>query len=226
MEPAPERGDFFGDTKPKPAPELDQWNQAVARIDLASQLDRHQTMLHLQLGPSVWQVGVAGDAAFKRYYFTFRQGSRVHLAPLDIGRLRSGVDIEIEPGLVYNFKISPNIFDPVRRSTLKLRPARGTSGRSHDIKTGDILDAARALSFVFSAEDAEYWVFYGTDVDPSTGQFGSSRSLLFVRYDGLNSRAWPLAEDALPLAQAMRVQLSSPLILTRTPSELAIAPTR
>jgi hypothetical protein len=214
---------FFLDAAPKPLRADEPAGQALARMDLAAQLDRNLALLTLELGGRLFEVGAAGDAAFKNYYLTFRSDGRVTTRPLDLDKLRAGFNVEIAPGIVYNFKLSLSLMDPFRKSTLRLRPAAGTRGRPHDLSSGQILDAVKAKSFLFVAEGAEYWSLYGSDVDPAAGTFAATRSLLFVRYAGMDTKAWPLAEDALGASQPTRVQLASPVVMTRDAAELVIA---
>lgn len=217
---------FFLDAAPKALRADEPVGQALARMSLAGQLDRHLGLMTLELGGQNFEIGAAGDAAFKHYYLTFRSGDRVQARPVELGKLRSGIDIEVAPGIVYNFKLAISIMDPFRKSTLKLRPVAGTRGRSYDLSTGQILDAVKAKAFVFSADGAEYWSLYGSDVDPATGAFAATRSLLFVRYAGMDTKAWPLAADALALGQPTRVQLVSAVVMTRDEGELVIASSR
>ena len=216
---------FFLDPKAAPLSGGSLAGEVLGRVVLSGQLDRHRSLSHLKLGARSWDVSVAGDAGFSRYYLTLRDGADLRIAPLgDINRLRGeGVDIQVENGVVYNFHLSINIFSPVRGSTFDIRPARGTSGPSYGIKTGALLDAVRDRSFVFSANGAEYWALYGTDVDPATGRLASTRSFLFVHMDGLSSKAWPLAEAALPAGQPRRVSFLSDLVLSRSESDLTVS---
>ena len=197
----------------------------LARMRLAAQLDRQQALVRLRLGGADWDLGVAGDAAFKKYYLTFTRAGLLRVAPLgDLNRLRgSGIEVQIEPGLVYRFRLSISWLNPVRGSTLEITPARGTRGPSHELNTGELVDAVKARSFVFSVDGDEYWTFYGTDVDGSTGLPGATCSLLFIHFDGLSTRAWPLAESALPLGAPARAQLLSPVTLTRDDDALTVS---
>lgn len=200
----------------------------LARIALASQLDRHRALLRLKFGERDWDVSIAGDAGFSRYYLTLRDGADLRLAPLgDLNRLRNeGVDISVAPGVVYNFKLSVNLFSPVRGSTMQIRPAQGTRGPSHAIKTGVLLDAVKDRAAVFTADGKEYWALYGSDVDPATGGWAATRSFLFVHMDGLSSKAWPMAEAALTPNQPYRAELKSTVALTRTADALIVAKPR
>lgn len=103
-------------------------------------------LARLQLGASLWDVGLASDTAFKNASLTFRRDGETRVAPLgDLSRLRtSGVEVEIEPGLVYRFSLAVSWLDPLRRSTLEVRPVDGTAGPSHALNTGELLDALQA----------------------------------------------------------------------------------
>src|SRR4051812_42972895 len=87
---------FFLDAAPKPLGNQTA-GAVVARMPLAAQLDRQLGLITLSLGGRTWEVGAAGDAAFKHYYLTFRGPGAFSFAPLDVNRLRSGVDITIAP---------------------------------------------------------------------------------------------------------------------------------
>lgn len=180
---------------------------AVGRVSLPAQLDKHVDLLpRRQLGSKAWDISVAGDAAFKTYYATFR-GEDLRIAPLgDLNRLRGdGIDIEVEPGVVYNFKAKINIFNPVRGSTLQIHPAQGTRGPAHDVKTGDLLDAVKAKAYVFSSDGNEYWLLHGTDVDAATGARGTTTSLLVIHEAGLSTKAWPVQVGQIPTSGALGV---------------------
>jgi hypothetical protein len=197
--------------------------QEVARVSLSGQLDRHRSLMRLKLGPRSWDVSVAGDAGFSNYYLTLRDGADLRFAPLgDVNRLRGeGIDITVQPGVVYNIKLQVNLFNPVRGSTLKFS-AKSGGGASHSVKSGDVLDALKARSTVFSADGKEYWTLYGTDVDPATGGLANTRSFLFVHMDGLSSKAWPVAEGKLTVGQPYRVEMKSSLALTKSETELVV----
>ena len=191
---------------------------------LASQLDRHRSLFRLKFGARDWDVSVAGDAGFSKYFLTLRDGAELRIAPLgDLNRLHGeGIDIAVEPGVAYNLKLAVNILNTVRGSTLEFKPVQGTRGPKHGVKSGVLLDAVKARSTVFSADGKEYWALYGTDVNPATGGLSDTRSFLFVHMDGLSSKAWPVAEGALTPNQPYRVELKSSLALTRTPTELVV----
>lgn len=201
----------------------------VGRVALPAQLDRHRDLLTRALGPSSWEIGLAQDAAFGSFYMTFRQGPRLTVAPLgELTRLRGeGVEVAVEPGVIYKVRVAVNIFSPVRGSTLKLEPARGTRGPKHEIKTGAVLDAAKARATVFHADGIEYWAFYGTDIDPKTVAPAETRSFLFVHFDGLDSKAWPVADGALPDGEWVSAQFGAKrFLLGRAGAELIVRKAR
>lgn len=200
----------------------------LARVSLASQLDKQRALLARQLGAAATDIGVAADAGLKTYYLTFTPAGRpapVTLGALgDLNRLRgSGIDVRVDASTVYNFKVSINIFSPVRGSTLNIKPVQGTRGPAHDVKTGTVLDAVKARSTVFRAGGKEFWLHFGTDVKADGTGFADTRSFLIVHEDGLSSKAWPLAESALPADTATSVDLGgTKLALTRTSSGVLI----
>ncbi len=195
----------------------------VARVVLAAQLDKQRALIARQLGAKPWDIGVATDASMKAYYLTFTpaaQAAPVALAPVgELKRLTddAGVNARVDAGTVYNFKVSINLFSPVRGSTLHVKPAPGTSGPGHDVKTGVLLDAVKARSAVFKASGKEYWLQYGTDVDAKGTGFADTRSFLFIHENGTSSKAWPLAESSLRPGVAGVVDLGgTKLSLVRT----------
>ena len=117
------------------------------------------------------------------------------------------MDVRIDASTVYNFKVSINIFNPVRGSTLEMTPTAGTSGPDQSIKTGPLLDAVRARATLMTLNGEEYWIFYGRDALPEGGGFATTRSFLFVHMNGLSSKAWPLAEASLKPNAAAVVDL-------------------
>lgn len=192
---------------------------ALARMNLAAQLDRNLHVTNYRFGARPLDLGVATDAGFKKFFFTFSDPAGTVLGPLgDLNRLRGdGVDIRIDAATVYNFKVSINIFSPVRGSTLHMTPTAGTSGPEQSSKTGALLDAIRARATTFTLGGQEYWIFYGRDALPEGGGFANTRSFLFVKMDGLSSKAWPLAEGALkPDAPAVVDLGGAKVRLTRT----------
>ncbi|MBI3551167.1 MAG: hypothetical protein HY077_01510 [Elusimicrobia bacterium] len=208
------------DPKPRPAPRAQKQGSVVGSVSLPALLDHHRDLLKGKtLGRKPYDISVAGDPGFKTYFLTFRQASSLLIAPLgDLNRLRGeGIDITIEPGVVYHFHVSINIFNPVRGSTMEIHPSRGTSGPQHDIKTGTVLDLVKDKSYVFSADDNEYWVLHGTDVDPKTNKLTDTRSLLFIHEAGMSTKAWPVAESSLPAGQPVNVTFGdAQLTLTRS----------
>jgi hypothetical protein len=191
----------------------------VARVSLAAVLEQSRHILARTYGARALDLGIASDAAFSSYFLTFTDAKTTTLAALgDLNRLRgAGVDARIDAATWYNFKAAINIFSPVRGSTLKMTPVKGTRGPQNDIKTGALLDAIRARSTVFKARGQELWMFYGADAKPDASGFADTRSFLFIKEDGLSSKAWPLAESKLAVDSAASVDLGGlKLTLTRT----------
>lgn len=212
-------------TPPSTAP-----GPVVARVALAGLFSANRHILTRTLGARPLDIGTASDAAFKQQFFTFSDPKTTTLAPIgDANRLRGpGVDARVDANTVYNFKIEVNLFSPVRGSTLKMTPTQGTRGPTHAVKTGAILDATRARSFVFRAHDQELWLFYDADVLPDGSGFAETRSFLFTKEAGLSSKSWPLAESKLVIDAAADVDLDGlRLNLTRTSAgELVIRESR
>ncbi|MDE2491752.1 MAG: hypothetical protein KGM24_12975 [Elusimicrobia bacterium] len=193
----------------------------LLRFKLSDEFDRNLYVMNDKLGARARDVGVATDAGFKSFYLTFTDKSGTVLAPLgDLNRLRgAGVDVRIDASTVYNFRVSINIFNPIRGSTLDIAPAEGTSGPSWSLRTGSVLDAARARAQIAVIGGDEYWIFYGQDVKPGGGAFAPTRSFLFVHMNGLSSKAWPLDADSLKPGRPARVDLGGVGVwLTRTAS--------
>jgi hypothetical protein len=60
-------------------------------------------------------------------------------------------------------------------------------------------------------------VLHGTDVDPATNKLVDSRSLLFIHEAGMSTKAWPVAESALPAGQPTTVSFGdNQYVLTRS----------
>jgi hypothetical protein len=212
------------DPKPRRAGQAQKLGEVVGQVDLKTLLDHHRDLLKAhQLGRKPYDISVAGDPGFKNYFLTFQQASGLLIAPLgDLNRLRGeGIDVTVEPGVVYNFHASINIFNPVRGSTLEIHPTKGTQGPRHDVNTGSLLDMVKAKSYVFSADDNEYWVLHGTDVDPKTNKLTDTRSFLFIHEAGMSTKAWPVEESSLPVGQAVNVTFGdAQLTLTRSAAGL------
>ncbi len=205
--------------QPQPTPPAKNPRALVARVSLPAILDNSRHLLTRTFGPRALDLGIASDAAFSSYFVTFTDAKTTRLAPLgNLKRLRgSGVNVRVDETTVYNLKISINLFSPIHGSTLKMAPVMGTRGPKNDIKTGALIDAIRARSFVFRVRGQEFWMLYATDARPDAAGFADTRSLLFVREDGLSSKAWPLAEASLPMDSGATVDLDGiKLNLTRT----------
>lgn len=212
--------------EPRPANPLHAKGVIVGKIALPVLISANRHILTRQFGARTLDLGIVSNAAFSEKFFTFTDPKTTTLAPLgDMNRLRGdGVDARIDARTVYNFKVVVNIFSPVRGSTLKMTPIQGTDGPKHEMKTGALLDAIRAKSYVFKAKDQELWLSYDADVLPDGSGFADTRSFLFTKQDGLSSKAWPLAEAKLPVDTGVTVDLGGiGLTLTRTSSgELVI----
>ena len=204
---------------PRPMHPAEAPGAVLARATLAAINENARHILTRTFGTRPLDLGVASDAAFKSYFLVFTDPKTTTLAALgDLNRLRGdGVDARIDANTVYNFKVSINIFSPVRGSTLKMTPVQGTRGPQNDVKTGALLDAIRAKSVVFKARGQELWMLYGADAKPDASGFADTNSFLFIKEDGTSSKAWPLAESKLPLDTNVAVDLGDiKLHLTRT----------
>lgn len=191
----------------------------IGSFKLTDRLDGHRDLFTLKLGQNDWWVSLAGDAKFEVQYITFQRGSTLVLARVkDPNELRGkGITVKIDEKTTYLFKVSINIFNPVRGSTLKIDPVAGTQGPSHKIKTGDILDAVKRESYVFNAGGKEFWTLFGTDVDPATDKLADTRSLLFIQEAGTSSKAYPLAEGRLAADAPLSVALGDvSVVMTKT----------
>lgn len=184
--------------KPSPFRPQESAGEVLGKLNLSAQLDRNLHVTNYKFGARPLDLGIATDAGFKQFFFTFTDRAGTVLAPIgSVSQLRGpGVDARIDASTVYNFKLKINIFNPVRGSTLQMNPTAGTSGPSQSVKSGALLDAVRARAVIFTLNGSEYWLFYGRDALAS-GVFAKTRSFLFVHMDGLSSKAWPLAESSL-----------------------------
>ena len=203
-------------------PTLEAFPRAIGPLlgvmPLPERLDSHRDLLTLRLGAADWDVSIAADGKFDVQYLTLRKGETLQLHRIkDLGELRgAGVVVRIDERTAYRFKVSINIFSPVRGSTLNVTPEPGTSGPKHAIKTGAVLDAVKRESFVFKAEGKEYWALFGTDVDPATDRLALTRSLLIINEAGTSSKAWPVAESSLPEGAPTGVALeNTKLVMVR-----------
>ena len=192
----------------------------LARVNLAAALDRNLHLKNYTLGSRALDLGVATDAAFKNYFLAFTDGAGSTLRSIgDPQKLRGeGVNIDIDASTSYNFRVEVNgvIFgDPIRDSILHITPLKG--GTNYDPTTGEIVDAIHARATVFSIDKAEYMMAYGRDVLPDGSGFAATNSFLFIRINGLSTKAWPLAESALKADAAAVVKLGDASVqLTRT----------
>jgi len=185
--------------RPRPFQAARTLGSVAARVNLAAQLDRNLHVASYRFGARPRDLGLATDAGFKRFFFTFAESGGTALAPIgSVNDLRgNGVNARVDAATVYNFKVNINIFSPVRGSTLAMSPVAGTAGPAQSVKTGALLDAVRARAALMTLGGEEYWIFYGRDALPGGGGFAPTRSFLFVHMNGLSSKAWPLAEGAL-----------------------------
>lgn len=198
-------------------------SQALGRLlgafKLAERLDTHRALFTKKLGAKDWDISLASDPEFDVQYIVLRHAKTIMLHRIEsLSDLRgSGVEVRVDESTVYNFKVSINIFSPVRGSTLKISPVRGTRGASHKIKTGKVLDAIERESFVFRASGKELWLLYGTDVDPETDAYADTRSLLFIHENGMSSKAWTVAEGAIEAGKPSLVDLGgTQIVLVKT----------
>ncbi len=221
---------FQAPLRPRPIRPVQGNEPVVGKVTLAGIIEKNRHLMNKVFGTRALDLGVAGDASFAKKFLTFSDAKTTTLADLgDLDNLRGpGIDAPIDANTVYHVKLQPNAFNPVRGSTLKMTPLKGTSGPSHPINTGDILDALRAKSFVFKAFNQELWMFYGTDALSDGSGFAGTRSFLFIKENGLSSKAWPLAETKLAVNVPAIVDLDDiHLSLTRTSAgELIIRESR
>ncbi|HEX4046458.1 MAG TPA: hypothetical protein VH309_01415 [Elusimicrobiota bacterium] len=193
----------------------------AGRVDLAAQLDQNLFLMKETLGARLLDVGVAVDPGAKSRFLTFTDGAGTALGRIgSLGDLRDkGVDIRIDAATVYNFRVEVgSIFDdPVRKSILYITPVDGTVGPSDQMTTGRLLDVMHAKSALVTVDGTEYEIFYGRDALSDGSGFAGTRSFLFTHVDGLSTKAWPLAESALPLDVPTVVTLGdADLQMTRT----------
>ena len=193
----------------------------LARVSLASILDRSLHVKNYVFGSRALDFGVATDTAFKSYYLAFTDGAGTALTRIsDFNKLRSdeGLDVKIDKATTYNFRAEiASIFnDPIHNSVLHMHPVTG--GPSYDTTTGEILDAIRAQSVVLKINGAEYWMLYGRNALPDGGGFAATRSFLFIKINTMaKPQAWPLAESALAIDTPYTVDLGGVSVqLTRT----------
>lgn len=194
---------------PVPAGPVGATGAKVAKTLLSSISQNARHIMTKTFGARVLDLGVASDAAFSSYFLVFTDAKSSSLAALgDLNRLRGdGVNARVDANTVYNFKVSINIFSPVRGSTLKMTPVQGTRGPQNDVKTGNLLDAIKAKSVVFKAHGQELWMLYGADAKPDASGFADTNSFLFIKEDGLSSKAWPLAASKVPVGSPVVVDL-------------------
>lgn len=171
----------------------------LTSVNLPSLLDRNLHVLTGQFGAGTKDMGLATDAGFKSFYFTFTDARGTILSPMGNPRdlINNGVDVRVDAQSTYTLSVSIDIFNPVRGSTFQMTPDGNSPGQTYSMSTGQLLDDVRARAAVFSTSDGtQYWLFYGSDARAGGG-FSGTRSLLFVHEAGTSTKAWPLAQSAL-----------------------------
>jgi hypothetical protein len=213
-------GPLLQTLEPRAASNSARLGAELGRVDLASQLDRNLNVMRATLGARPRNIGVATDGAHKKYFMTFDDGGAITLSDLgsDYNRvINEGVDVRVDASTVYNVRVQPNMFDPVRGSTFFMTPTAGTAGPSYSDKTGLIVDAARARATVIVIQGSEYWFAYGRDALADGSGFAATRSFLIIHEAGLSSKAFALAEDSLKPDAPSIVDLKGVRVeLTRT----------
>ena len=58
---------------------------------------------------------------------------------------------------------------------------------------------AREVGDLSTLDGEEYWIFYGRDALTDGSGFASTHGFLITHEAGMSTKAWPLAESALPL---------------------------
>lgn len=187
--------------------------QPVGKVLLSTILDKLPVLMTLKLGAKDWYVGSAADPANNGFFITFMSMAKdkIITEPISYDRLKgSGQIVELDAQTKYRVRLSPNLFDPVRGSTIYLEPITG--GPSYKFKTGVVLDLVKKNSYVFKAKGIEYWLMYGTDIDSQNKKFKDTRSFGFVHENGMNTKVWTLAEAKVPENQTVSVALGDAVI--------------
>jgi hypothetical protein len=200
---------------------------SLGNVNLTEQFDRNLHVLNKVLGSRSYEIGLTADAGAKTRFFTFTSAAGTVLGKIgSLDDLRGkGVDVRIDANTSYNFRVEVgDIFDdPIHKSIVHITPIAGTNGPTHEFTTGVLLDAVKAKSSLFSIDGEPYWVFYGRDAKTDGSGFANTRSFLFTHEAGMSTKAWPVAESALPLNQATTVALGDVNVsMTRTATELII----
>ncbi|NNN06112.1 MAG: hypothetical protein HKL90_09460 [Elusimicrobia bacterium] len=191
-----------------------QTNSVLTSVNLPSLLDRNLHVLTGQFGAGNKDMGLATDAGFKSFYFTFTDARGTILSPIGNPRdlINNGVDARVDSQSTYTMSVSIDIFNPVRGSTFQMTPDGNSPGQTYSMNTGQLLDDVRARAAVFSTNGVEYWLFYGRDARAGGG-FAGTRSLLFVHEDGTSTKAWPLAQSALKPGVPASVNLGGNVVV-------------
>jgi hypothetical protein len=193
----------------------------LGRVNLAAQLDKNLYLLNEVLGSRRLDVGIATDPGAKNRFLTFTDAAGTVLGKIgSLSDLRGkGVDVRIDANTTYNFRVEVgSIFDdPVHKSILHTTPINGTNGPHYDMTTGALLDAMRAKSSIVNVDGEDYEIFYGRDALTDGSGFASTHGFLITHEAGMSTKAWPLAESALPLDTATNVSLGDVQVqMTRT----------
>jgi hypothetical protein len=191
------------------------------RMKLAAQDDKNLYLLNEKLGSRLLDVGIATDPGAKNRFLTFTDGAGTTLGKIgSLSDLRGkGIDIRIDASTVYNFRVEVgSIFDdPVHKSILHTTPINGTNGPTYHMTTGALLDVMRAKSSIVNIDGEDYEIFYGRDAKSDGSGFANTHGFLFTHEAGMSTKAWPLAESALPLDVPTSVTLGDVTVqMTRT----------
>ncbi|HAH05966.1 MAG TPA: hypothetical protein DCM05_05450 [Elusimicrobia bacterium] len=190
------------------------YDAPLASFKLAERLDAHRGLLPLTLGGKAWFLSMAADAGLTTGFFTFLRGDSLVIRRLDLDEIRkTGSVYRLDASTVYRFKLEVSLLNPVRGSEFRLTPEQGTVGPRLKVKTGQILDALEENCVAFELDGKEYWVLYGTDVDPATNTLAKTRTLLFIREAGLGTKAWPVPEASLAADKPSGVALGDARIV-------------
>jgi hypothetical protein len=199
----------------------------LGRVSLAKQLDKNLFLMNEVLGSRKLDIGIATDPGAKNRFLTFTDGAGTTLGKIgSLGDLRGkGVDVRVDANTVYNFRVEVgSIFDdPVHKSILHTTPTNGTHGPSYDMTTGALLDVMRAKSAIVNIDGDDYEIFYGRDAKADGSGFANTHGFLITHEAGLSTKAWPLAESALPLNVPTSVTLGDAQVqMTRTATDLIV----
>jgi hypothetical protein len=205
----------------RPLGKGETFGSELGRVNLASQLDRNLFLLKEAFGARSFDVGITADEGAKARFLSFTDASGTVLGKIgSLSDLRGkGIDIRIDANTAYNFRVEVgSIFDdPVHKSILHMTPIEGTNGPNHDMTTGALLDDMRAKSALVTIDGEEYWIFYGRDALSDGSGFAKTHGFLITHEAGMSTKAWPLAESALPVDAPTSVALGdTTVVMTRT----------